>query len=503
MSKIAAIKKQLELPNLYETLNDRQALGSVTSSTGLGVYASSDRLFKGAIFGRDSLEVAEDLMLVRPKLVAEILKTMVVLQGEHYDEANEEEFGKIVHEYRSTVVDDKPLDEVSNNIFKGLSQRWGGNDHQLAYYGSVDSTPLFIRTLGTYVSIYGPGILRTKIVTKTGRPTSLKEGLIAANDWLKAKLRSSRSGLLEYRRLNPHGIYNQVWKDSSEFYMHGNGEPANHDQPIASIEVQALAYDALQVAKNLLKANDSEQLAERLRQATLGKLWFTGGEYFALGLDHHGNQEAILDVLTANPAEMLDSTFFDNLASEDRQHYVSSIAKKIMGEDFLSDAGIRSRALSEAKLVDHWDYHGSFTTWPKETYDIAKGLRRQGFGTLAVELENRILNSIRAASHYPEFFYVDRFGRVLGTAPHSSTHGEIIFVDSTNRPEKVQAWTVSAVLAIKYSRKRASRKSQEPWQSTLEKQILRSIPHVPLLKTKKELRARYPFYPYELRKGDK
>ena len=59
-----------------------QALKTVTSKSGLGVYASSDNLFKGAVFGRDSLEVAEDLIAIRPKLVESILLTLAALQGE-------------------------------------------------------------------------------------------------------------------------------------------------------------------------------------------------------------------------------------------------------------------------------------------------------------------------------------------------------------------------------------------------------------------------------------
>src|SRR5205823_12334056 len=69
------------------------------------------------------------------------------------------------------------------------------------------------------------------------------------------------SDLLEYRARNPHGIENQVWKDSREFYVHESGEPANHKLPIASIEVQGLAYDALMHASRLLPGKKDELLA--------------------------------------------------------------------------------------------------------------------------------------------------------------------------------------------------------------------------------------------------
>src|SRR3989338_7620504 len=57
------------------------ALRTVVSKSDKGVYASSDRLFKGAVFGRDSLVVAEDLMTLRPQLAKRILLALAALQG--------------------------------------------------------------------------------------------------------------------------------------------------------------------------------------------------------------------------------------------------------------------------------------------------------------------------------------------------------------------------------------------------------------------------------------
>src|SRR3954453_8689047 len=97
-----------------------QALKSVTSKNGLGVYASSDTLFKGAVFGRDSLEVAEDLIAVRGKLVESIILTLAALQGETNNKDNEEEVGKIIHEYRTSKVDGKHADAITADILKKL-----------------------------------------------------------------------------------------------------------------------------------------------------------------------------------------------------------------------------------------------------------------------------------------------------------------------------------------------------------------------------------------------
>jgi glycogen debranching enzyme len=481
------------------------AMRTVTSKSGLGVYASSDRLFRGAVFGRDSLEVAEDLMYAKPKLVEKILLTLGSLQGIENNAANEEEPGKIIHEYRTVVVDGKRLDNVSQEIFDRLSARWGGSDETLAYYGSVDATPHFVRVLSKYCHIYGNRILLKHVMLRSGYEVSMLDVLENAMDWLLNHLHQSKSGMVEYLRINPHGIENQVWKDSVEFYVHENGELANHNAPISSIEVQALAYDALNLGSILFpsKAKIWKKQADKLRTRTINVLWDEQRQYFSLGTDFDEKGKLrIIKTTSANAAALLDSTFFHDLFDDKKLHYISSIVKTITSDDFLTDAGIRSRALSESQLIKFWDYHGSYVSWPKESYDVAKGLHKQGFTKLAMEVENRIVNVVKAMRAYPEFLYVDSRGRVLGISQSSHGHGEIMFVESTNHPERIQAWTVSAVLAITSKAswlKKPRRPKPLPWQEDLEKEILKNIPHMPLLNSPKELSARYPAYPYTLK----
>ncbi len=500
-SILRQLPDSLSLPNIRST--PAQALNSVTSKSGLGVYASSDRLFKGAVFGRDSLEVADDLMYYKPKLVRRILLTIASLQGEKSNSINEEEPGKIIHEYRTPIVDGKPLNATSRDIYERLSAIWGGSDDSLAYYGSVDATPHFIKTLANYCQIYGLEILTERVKLRSGRRESLVIIMEDAISWLTKHLDKSKSGLVEYKRLNPRGIENQVWKDSNEFYIHKNGQLANHSQPIASVEVQSTAYDALTLAGEILPSHKQRlsRYADRLARLVIDRLWLPDKDYFALGIDFTSKgQPRVIQTITANPASMLDSMIFDKLPSREKQRYVSALVREIMGTSFLTDAGIRSRALSEAELIGFWDYHGSFVTWPKETYDVAKGLRRQHLPALATELENRLLNITRAARAYPEFFYVDERGRVLGMPTKNRYHGDVIAVDSSNKPEKIQAWTVSAVASILYYRQdKMTDDDQAEWQADLEKEVLQHIPHVPLLRGRTALGARYPSYPYEVR----
>src|SRR5206468_5233041 len=140
-------------------------------------------------------------------------------------------------------------------------------------------------------------------------------------------------------------------------------------------------------------ANEWRKTANKLRQRTIDLLWDDERQYFSLGTDFDENSKLrIIKTKSANAAALLDSTFFNDMFDDKKIQYVSSIVRNIMGDDFLTDAGTRSRALSESQLINFWDYHGSYVSWPKETYDVAKGLRWQGFQKLAAELENRVVN---------------------------------------------------------------------------------------------------------------
>jgi glycogen debranching enzyme len=223
-----------------------------------------------------------------------------------------------------------------------------------------------------------------------------------------------------------------------------------------------------------------------------------------LGLNYSPSDDLrILRTATANPAALLDTYFFDDLEPEDRQNYITAIVRRITSKEFLTNAGIRSRSLDMAHVVPFWDYHGSYVSWPKETYDIAKGLRRNGFPELARQLENRLLNLVLRTGEYPEFVYVDEWGRILAGPPTAPSHGGVVAVPGTNRPERIQAWTVSALMAIFSQRglawrRRGNASPAEPWQRELERQILARIPNIDFHLNPLKLWLQYPTHKYSL-----
>jgi glycogen debranching enzyme len=496
------------LPRPHEALPlPALALRAVTSKDGKMIYASSDRQFKGAFFTRDALEVAEDLMAIKPKLAKNILLSVARFSGTGNNEMSEEEYGKLSHEYRSVIVDGKPIDKTSQEIFNRLSFKWGGNQQQMVYYGAADTTPHFLRTLGMYCSQQGKAILDLPVtLAQDGKTLPLHMIAERALNWTQQAIADSGSGLLEFQRRNPQSPLNHLWKDSDEFYVHEDGHLANHSQPIASVEVQGTVYDAFLAAGELGLTDKakSRHAAHAIRDKTLELLWQNDRQYFALGCDYDPvGAVRVITTSTANPAGLLDTRFFDDLPEEKRQQYITGIVKTIFSKDFLTNVGIRSRSLAAAHVIPFWDYHGSYASWPKETYDIAKGLRRQGFPALCEQLENRLLNIVLKTRQYAEFYYVDDHGRILKQSPTGLARKDVFIVDSPNTPESIQAWTVSAIYAITSQRVTQSLKLRKKpantgWQAVLGRKIMAQIPHVNRLLNPLTLSAQYPTYNYQL-----
>ena len=471
-------------PSMYRDLEGVHAAGG-------GLYGSAGELFSDAVFGRDSVEAAEDLLTIRPDIAAEVILSLARLQGtvdaDPGPHSNEEEVGKIHHEHRSLYVATRRISPRSQELLEMLSAMWGGTPESLTYFGSADATPLYVRLVGRFCAAYGTGILAHPYLTGDGRPARIGDSLRAAVGWLVRKLEASPLGLLEFLKRNPRGIPYQAWKDSGTSYLHADGSFADHTHPIASVEVQGYTYDALQAAAVLLPdlAERCGDLAGRLRASLLEHLWMPELGYFAMGLDHSGQVESV----STNAALLLSSTVFDGLP--DAQQYVEGLVRSIYSPDFVTEVGVRCRSLAEDHLVDFQDYHGTWVCWAKDGHDVAQGLERSGFPRLAEQLYARLLNGVNVSGAATEFLYVSPEHQVhydfADRAPLSSHPREI---HGTNRPEPLQTWTVTAMLAIKTRMPPPARRA-EVGGGTLEEDLLSTLPRVEPLRTAAEREAAY------------
>lgn len=319
---------------------------------------------------------------------------------------------------------------------------------------------------------------------RDGRDATVRDALASAVDWITRRMDASDLGFVEFLRRNPDGIPFQVWKDSGTSYVHADGALANWDAPIAAVEVQAYAYDALLGVGELLGRPDWVERAADLRDRLLEMLWWSDEAFFAMGIDRGPDgRTRPIESRASNAGLVLDSRLFDGLPNA--VDYIAPLVRKLCGPDFLTEVGVRCRALSDVALVEFQDYHGTWTVWPRETFAIARGLQRQGLGRLAAQLRSRSLNAVNVAGGNVEFLYVAPDGRVMYDFRESdlrSAAPEVIA--GTNRPESPAAWTVSATLALKCWRETRNYKE-------LEDEVVAATPHVDVWRTRGEIEAAY------------
>ena len=104
------------------------------------------------------------------------------------------------------------------------------------YYGSVDSTPLFVLLAGLYAE-------------RTGDIETIAElwpNIEAALGWIDGPGDPDRDGFVEYKRATEQGLANQGWKDSHDAIFHADGRLAEGE--IALAEVQGYVYAAKRMA---------------------------------------------------------------------------------------------------------------------------------------------------------------------------------------------------------------------------------------------------------------
>jgi hypothetical protein len=217
-----------------------------------------------------------------------------------------------------------------------------------------------------------------------------------------------------------------------------------------------------------------------------------------MGLDRDGaGRPRWIDSIASNGALLLDTALFEGMPAADR--YVAGLVRRICSPDFMTEVGIRCRSASEDGVVDFQDYHGAWTVWMKETFEVARGLERQGLPWLARQIGVRLLNAVNIAGAHVEFLYVSPDQRVMydfRARDLRTAQPEVI--TGTNQPEAPITWTVTAALALKSwlgSHRKFLGTTAAPdtdtWRQALEAEVRDQVPELAVHRTSEELRSAY------------
>jgi glycogen debranching enzyme len=442
-----------------------------------GIQASNWELFQGAVFGRDSEAVAQDIDGIYPEIFQQVVASLVRYQGVKTDVRSGEEPGRIFHELRFSDVGG-PRQQA---IFRELSEKNGiGRGDIYLDYGTVDASPQLIRTVAEHVRRHGSEILEQTVPHQEGEVT-VGEAVRLTAEWVSGRIDRSDMGLLE--RLPSSGIAggSQTLRDGATSYLHENGQLADMHQPIASVEVQGLAYDALLLAAKLTGTEEEKEKwrdqANALRLQTFKHFWMPDRNNWAMAVDRdEKGRPRQLKTTTTLPAELLETGIFENLPEGyDQQEMISPLVRTVFSPDILTAVGPRMRSLKHGGLLPYADYQGSWTVWPVSTNIIAKGLHRYGFHSLERDLSLRTLaGTVGVAGSFPEFMYVNADGEIgwplIKDGEPDMATGTIL---ATNFPELNQAWTVSAVLRM--TEESCHRPDRKDWRGDLSEEIRRDL----------------------------
>jgi glycogen debranching enzyme len=350
-----------------------------------------------ALFGRDSLITALQVLPERPDVAAATLRALAARQGRREHRGTLEAPGKIGHEFRDAAPE--PI----------VAAGWP-DDGPFAYYGTADATSWFLVVLATT----GDGAL-------TGE---LERAWRAAGTWLAGAL-DEGGGLVRHAPGEWGAITQHGWRDAfdpSNPAEGGSGilrpDGTVPEPPLADTDSQAVAYAALVALTRLDPDGGWDERADALR-ARLSRDFVPDVMAVEAG-----------DRPVAGAGSQLGWLLWAGALEPDARE---AAADRLCAPDVLTDFGLRTLSSESSVFFPHAYHRGSI--WPFDSWLGYGGLRAAGRTGEAERVRAGVLEALDRLGRAPELYAVTGAGKV----------------EPVGLSNRVQAWTVGARWALEHA----------------------------------------------------
>jgi glycogen debranching enzyme len=355
-----------------------------------------------APFGRDSLIVSLQNLLIYPEFARGALDILGSLQAKEDDSYRDAEPGKILHEIR--------YGELAH--FKLIPHT--------PYYGTADATPLYLITLHAAWRATGDTDLLSQHLDTAERCLA----------WIDGYGDRDGDGFQEYQTRSPVGYENMGWKDAGDSIVYPDGSLVKG--PKALCELQGYVFDAWLRMAEIFDALGTQGAAQKLRAKAAALFerfnevfWDEDSGFYAVALD--GDKRKVLTV-ASNPGHCL----WSGIVPAERAR---KVVERLMKPDMWSGWGIRTlSALNPA--FNPYNYQTG-SVWPHDNGIIAFGFKRYGFGAEAA----RIARDISEAGAH---FLLNRLPELYTAPPRDETSFPVQYLGA-NVP---QAWAAGSVFSL-------------------------------------------------------
>lgn len=323
------------------------------------------------LFGRDSLIVSLQTMMVSAGFAYGALKRLAEHQASERDDWRDAQPGKILHEMR--------FGELAHFHTTPFTP----------YYGTADATILYLLVL-------------SETYRWTGNVSLLKDYRTVAESclhWIDTYGDLDGDGFQEYQTFSSLGYENMGWKDAEDAVVYADGSQVK--QPKALCELQGYVYDAklrmaevFQVLGDESRAHALRQEAEALKRTFNQTFWMEEAGYFAYGLDPQKKQ---ITSIASNAGHCL----WNGIADQEK---AERTARRLLQEDMWSGWGIRTLS-SKNPAYNPFSYQNG-SIWPHDNGMIAAGFKRYGLADEANSVIRGVFDAARRFEAYrlPEVF---------------------------------------------------------------------------------------------------